>query len=160
LHFEPSDFIADTAYGQIGGVAVLLLKPLAYMNRSGLPIKAVTTHLGIPCGAMVVIHDDIDLALGRLKIKEKGGHGGHNGLKSLIDALGSGDFVRLRLGIGRPEANTTVTDHVLTPFTDDQHQIVQPVVEKACQAAAVILSLGVREAMNRFNIKRTTMTNS
>jgi len=151
---------AAVAMGTIAGVAAVLVKPLAFMNCSGPPVKAVLTHYGIPCEAMVVIHDDIDLALGRLKIKEKGGHGGHNGLKSLIDALGSGQFVRLRLGIGRPEADTGVIDHVLAPFTGDQRQIVEPLVERACLAVATILCLGAKEGMNRFNTKRTTMTNS
>lgn len=160
LRFGDTAFDAAVALGTIAGQVAVLVKPLAYMNRSGPPVKAVLTHYGIPCEAMVVIHDDIDLALGRLKIKEKGGHGGHNGLKSLIDALGSGDFVRLRLGIGRPEDGTGVIDHVLAPFAQDQRLVVEPLVEKACQAASVILGLGTKEAMNRFNTKRTTMTNS
>jgi PTH1 family peptidyl-tRNA hydrolase len=160
MTFSRTAFEAAAALGSIGGVAAVLVKPLAYMNCSGPPVKAVLTHYGISCEAMVVVHDDIDLALGRLKIKEKGGHGGHNGLKSLIDALGSGNFIRLRMGIGRPETGMTVTDHVLTPFSDAQRQVVEPLVENACRAATVMLSLGTREAMNRFNVKRTTMTNS
>ncbi len=87
--------------GSIRGVAVVLAKPMAFMNRSGPPVKGLIDFLGISSGRTVVIHDDLDLALGRLKIKEKGGHGGHKGVRSLMDAVGGGDFIRVRIGIGR-----------------------------------------------------------
>jgi PTH1 family peptidyl-tRNA hydrolase len=95
---------------------MLAAKPMAYMNRSGGPVSDIVQTYGIQCEDMVVIHDDIDLAYERLKIKEKGGDGGHNGLRSLIDALGTDDFVRVRMGVGRPEADIGVVEHVLGDF--------------------------------------------
>jgi PTH1 family peptidyl-tRNA hydrolase len=89
---------------------------MTYMNRSGGPVGDIIRIYGIQCEDMVVIHDDIDLAYERLKIKEKGGDGGHNGLRSLIDALGTDDFVRVRMGVGRPEADIGVVDYVLGEF--------------------------------------------
>jgi PTH1 family peptidyl-tRNA hydrolase len=102
---------------------------------------------------MVVIHDDIDLAYERLKIKEKGGDGGHNGLRSLIDALGTDAFVRVRMGVGRPETDIGVVDYVLGEFDAKQRTTLEPFLSRGIAAAAVILSEGPKEAMNQFNRK-------
>ena len=112
----------DTVFGRgwIGDVDLLLAKPMAFMNRSGPPLQKLAHYFRIPGEDMLVIHDDIDLAFGRLKIKEKGGHGGHNGLRSIMDAFGGGNFVRLRIGVGRSEAGESVTDHVLGRFSADK----------------------------------------
>jgi PTH1 family peptidyl-tRNA hydrolase len=108
----------DCVFGRgfIEDVEVLLAKPMAFMNRSGPPIQKLAHFFRIQCKEMVVIHDDIDLVFGRLKIKEKGGHGGHNGIRSLLDAFGGGDFARLRIGVGRSEFGYRLTDHVLADF--------------------------------------------
>ncbi len=144
---------AEIAEGTIDGVPVLAAKPLAFMNRSGGPIGDVVRTHGIPCEDMVVIHDDIDLAYDRLKIKEKGGDGGHNGLRSLIDALGADGFVRVRMGVGRPEGNIGVVDYVLEEFDANQRITLEPFLSRAIQAVATILCEGAKEAMNRFNRK-------
>lgn len=89
--------------GRIRGVEVVLAKPQAYMNRSGPPLRQLADFFRIQSEAMVVVHDDIDLAFQRLKIKEKGGDGGHKGIRSIIDAFGGGQFARVRLGVGRSE---------------------------------------------------------
>jgi PTH1 family peptidyl-tRNA hydrolase len=102
---------------------------------------------------MVVIHDDIDLAYERLKIKEKGGDGGHNGLRSLMDALGTDTFVRVRMGVGRPEADIGVVDYVLEAFSAEQRSILGRFLSQAVEAVEVILCEGAKEAMNRFNRK-------
>jgi PTH1 family peptidyl-tRNA hydrolase len=112
----------------------------------------------IPSKEMVVIHDDIDLVFGRLKIKEKGGHGGHNGVRSLIDALGAGDFVRLRIGIGRSEIGSDVVDHVLGRFSAQEKTALADVITRARDAVVTILCKGTKEGMNRFN--NTSITNS
>jgi PTH1 family peptidyl-tRNA hydrolase len=132
---------------------VLAAKPLAYMNRSGGPVGDIVGAHGIQCEDMVVIHDDIDLAYERLKIKEKGGDGGHNGLRSLIDALGTDDFVRVRMGVGRPEADIGVVDYVLGRFDANQRMTLEPFLSRAIEAVAAILCEGAKEAMNRFNRK-------
>jgi PTH1 family peptidyl-tRNA hydrolase len=106
---------------------------------------------------MLIIHDDIDLAFGRIKIKKKGGHGGHNGLRSLMDAFGSGDFVRLRVGIGRSEQRRSVTDHVLGEYSESETGLLDRIVVGARDAVVAILTRGITEAMNRFNDKRFSL---
>jgi peptidyl-tRNA hydrolase, PTH1 family len=144
---------AAIARGVVAGVPVMVAKPLTYMNRSGGPLGDIVQTYGIQCEDMVVIHDDIDLAYERLKIKEKGGDGGHNGLRSLIDALGTDDFVRLRMGVGRPEADIGVVDYVLGEFDFNQRKTLEPYLSRGIEAVAAILCEGAKEAMNRFNRK-------
>jgi len=144
---------ADIAHGEIAGVPVLAAKPLTYMNRSGGPVGDISRAHRIPCEDMVVIHDDIDLAYERLKIKEKGGDGGHNGLRSLTDALGTDTFVRVRMGVGRPCAGIGVVDYVLGEFDAQQRITLERFLSQAVEAAEVILCEGAKEAMNRFNRK-------
>jgi PTH1 family peptidyl-tRNA hydrolase len=144
---------AVIAGGHISNVPLLVAKPLAYMNRSGGPVGDIVGTCGIQCEDMVVIHDDIDLAYERLKIKEKGGDGGHNGLRSLIDALGTDDFVRVRMGVGRPEADIGVVDYVLGRFDSNQRMTLEPFLSRGLEAVAAILCEGAKEAMNRFNRK-------
>ena len=139
--------------GEIAGIQVLAAKPMAYMNRSGEPVKNIIRTYGLYREDMVVIHDDIDLAYERLKIKEKGGDGGHNGLRSLTDALGTDAFVRVRMGVGRPEADIGVVDYVLGEFDDNQYLTLERFLSQAIEAAEVILCKGAKEAMNRFNRK-------
>jgi PTH1 family peptidyl-tRNA hydrolase len=102
---------------------------------------------------MLVIHDDIDLAYGRLKIKEKGGHGGHNGIRSLVDAFGGGGFVRLRIGVGRSKAGVDVTGHVLGQFNAEQSQLLPRIIAYARDAVLTVLSQGTKVGMNLFNGK-------
>jgi PTH1 family peptidyl-tRNA hydrolase len=139
--------------GSVDDIEILLVKPMAFMNRSGPPVQRLAHYYRIPCKDMVVIHDDIDLAYGRLKIKEKGGHGGHNGVRSLVDAFGGGDFVRLRIGVGRSEAGTDVTGHVLGQFTAEQAQLLTRIVACARDAVLTVLSQGTKFGMNLFNGK-------
>jgi len=144
---------AEIAEGNIAGVPVITAKPMAYMNRSGDPVSNIVRTHGIQCEDMVVIHDDIDLAYERLKIKEKGGDGGHNGLRSLIDALGTDDFVRVRMGVGRPEGDIGVVDYVLAEFDSNQRTMLGLFLSRAIEAAAAVLCEGAKAAMNRFNRK-------
>ncbi len=143
--------------GSIRGVAVVLAKPMAFMNRSGPPVKGLIDFLGISSERTVVIHDDLDLALGRLKIKEKGGHGGHKGVRSLMDAVGGGDFIRVRIGIGRsrlPDGlQPDTVEYVLGCFSEQEEALLEPVLARACEAVVAVLCQGTREGMNRFNGK-------
>ena len=134
---------------------VILAKPMAYMNRSGPPLRGIARRLGLNCNELVIIHDDLDLAFGRLKIKEKGGDGGHKGIRSIMDAFASGDFVRLRVGIGRPDTGTPVVDHVLGDFNAEEAAVLPQVVTRAREAAVTVLKEGARAAMARFNVRRT-----
>ena len=147
----------DAIYGRggIGGLDVFLLQPMAYMNLSGPPVQRFTSYFKISYRAILVVHDDIDLEFGRLKIKETGGHGGHNGLRSIMDVLGSGDFTRVRMGVGRPETGRQVTAHGLGGFSNDETQVLDRIISAAREAVVTVLCKGAREAMNRFNNKRT-----
>ena len=157
IPFQRKKFDATFGRGVIEGIAVILVKPLAYMNRSGFPVRSIADYFKISLRDMLVIHDDIDLEFGRLKIKQKGGDGGHKGLKSMIDAFGGRDFTRLRIGIGRADPNISVTDHVLGAFNAQETEILKQIMERAQETVVTILSKGTSEGMNRFNDKRITV---
>jgi len=108
---------------------------------------------------MIVVHDEIDLPLGRIKIKEKGGHGGHKGIKSLIDSLGQDQFIRIRVGVGRSETGRNVTDHVLGSFHQTESKMVGDVIERAEDAVVSVLCKGAKESMNEFNRKQELNSN-
>jgi len=142
--------------GNIKGCAVCMLKPQGYMNRSGPPVNTFLEKFCISPGEVLVIHDDIDLEFGRLKIKKKGGDGGHKGIGSMIDALEAGDFARLRLGIGRSGADEDVVDYVLGQFDDRERENLAAFIDRASEAAVTVLCDGVNAGMNRFNRKSAT----
>ncbi len=146
----------DTIFGRgsVDGVDIILIKPMAFMNLSGPPVLKIANYFKILCEDMLVIHDDIDLAFGRLKINEKGGDGGHKGVRSLMDAFGGGDFVRLRVGVGRPEARISAADYVLNGFSAKEIEVLDQITTKARDAVVTILCKGTKEGMNRFNNKR------
>jgi PTH1 family peptidyl-tRNA hydrolase len=151
----------DTVFGRgrIEGREVIVAEPLAFMNRSGLPVRRLADFFHLTAAQLVVIHDDIDLEFGRLKIKEKGGHGGHNGIRSLIDAFGGGGFTRLRVGIGRSNAaGWAVADYVLDEFTREEAAELPALIERARDAVVTILCKGTRVGMNQFNPKPVTRT--
>ena len=158
ISFNKTKF--DTVFGRgfIEDVDVLLAKPMAFMNRSGPPLQKLAHYFQIPGGDMLVIHDDIDLAFGRLKIKEKGGHGGHNGIRSIMDAFGGGDFGRLRIGVGRSGTGENVTDHVLGRFSNDKAEKVGRVISAARDAVVTVLGEGTKIGMNAFNRKDLLIT--
>lgn len=149
----------NTMYGRgsIEGTDAFLAKPLAYMNNSGPPVRRLADYFRISGGDMLVIHDDIDLAFGRLKIKEKGGDGGHKGVKSLMGAFGGGNFPRLRFGVGRSAERHSVTDHVLGKYSMEELKYLDLIVTRARDAVVTILTKGIVEAMNRFNDRRFTI---
>jgi PTH1 family peptidyl-tRNA hydrolase len=147
-------FQARFGRGKIAGIAAILAEPLGYMNRSGPPVRQLADYFRITSDSLLVVHDDIDLAFGRLKLKEKGGHGGHNGVRSLMEAFGGGNFVRLRIGIGRSATDGSVTDHVLGRYRKEERKLLDPILDSAREAVAVVLTEGLAVAMNRFNDRR------
>ena len=154
IAFSREKFNALFGRGRVQGVDVVLAKPMAFMNLSGPPVRGLADFFRISLQAVLVIHDDVDLDYGRLKIKEKGGHGGHNGVRSLIDAFGGGDFTRLRVGIGRSEAaGQPVADYVLDQFTREEAAALPGVIERARDAVVTILCKGTKIGMNQFNTK-------
>jgi PTH1 family peptidyl-tRNA hydrolase len=144
-------FRGELATTDIGGKRVILLKPQTYMNRSGDSVQAACAFYRIPPTEIIVTHDDIDFALGRIAVKTGGGHGGHKGLQSITSHLGP-EFVRLRLGVGRPE-HGDVSNYVLGPFRGADIKIVDEMLERAADAVEVILGDSVKAAQNRFNKK-------
>jgi len=147
-------FHALLGFGLIKSSEVILSKPMAFMNLSGIPVKKILTYFKIPFENMIVIHDDIDLDFGRLQIKKNGGHGGHNGLKSIIETVGSNNFVRLRIGIGRSEGCMDVANYVLSQFNTNEKKLLDKIIEKALDAVVITIYKGTKEAMNIFNEKR------
>ena len=158
--FELSRRSGELVYGsgRMGSANIYLAKPLAYMNKSGVPTQALAHRLGIDLQEMLVIHDDIDLVFGKLKIKKKGGSGGHNGIQSLKTAFGGGEFTRLRIGVGRPEREANVTRHVLGHFSSFEKKHLGTVIETAQDAVMAIIDQGATEAMNQFNGKGVIST--
>ena len=153
INFDKRKFDTVFGRGKIEQEPVVLAKPLAFMNRSGPPVKMLADFFKISSEAVLVIHDDIDLAFGRLKIKEKGGHAGHNGVRSLIDAFGRDDFARLRIGVGRSGFDISVSDHVLSKFTAPEKETLDQIIATARDAVVTILCKGTKAGMNQFNQK-------
>lgn len=151
IAIDRNKFNVNYGRGRIGEAEVLLAKPQAYMNRSGQPIRQLADYFRIQRESVIIIHDDIDLAFERLKIKEKGGDGGHKGIKSLIDAFGADQFVRLRVGVGRSETGGDVVGHVLGKFSPDEFAYLDNILQRAAEAIETILSKGIKEGMNRYN---------
>lgn len=128
---------------------LLLLKPQTFMNLSGQSVAAALRFHKVPAGDVIVVHDDLDIPFGKVKMKTGGGHGGHNGLRSLISDIGS-DFVRIRIGIGRPEHGDTV-NYVLTNFGKDELPAVPKLVENVVDLLALYLKEGLGKAMSLYN---------
>jgi len=137
--------------GRIDGVESTVLLPQTFMNLSGASVAAACKSLGIDPGDLIVIHDDIDLPFGALKIKTGGGHGGHNGIRSICGVLGSGNFVRVKVGVGRPPAGGDVAGYVLSTFCAAERAGLQNLVANSASAVEAILTSGALRAMNQFN---------
>ena len=148
LQLSQTKFDARYTTGRIAGADVVLIQPQTFMNKSGKSVQAVRSFYDIPASKTVVLHDDIDLAAGQLKIKTGGGHGGHNGLRDIIAKTGDRDFIRVRLGVGRPE-HGDVTNYVLSRFDDDT--LAEELVETGCDAVETLLGDGMQRAQNLFH---------
>ena len=147
-HAAPFRSGRDGEQARVGAVRVL--KPGTFMNLSGAAVQAVATRNGIRPDEMVVVHDDLDLPLGRLRVRRGGGAGGQKGVRDIVDRLGP-DFARLKVGIGRPPARWTVENWVLSRFRDDEAELLDAVVEAGADALQAILEHGPIEAANRVN---------
>jgi PTH1 family peptidyl-tRNA hydrolase len=136
---------------RIGAEETVLVKPQTFMNDSGRSVAAVLRGTYTSISDLIVIHDELDLPLGAVRVKIGGGHGGHNGLRSIIEHLGSGDFIRVRIGIGRPAPDMEPADYVLSPYLAEERQTASEVVVKAAEAVRTIVAEGPTRAMNIFN---------
>ncbi|MBE6365604.1 MAG: aminoacyl-tRNA hydrolase [Lentisphaerae bacterium] len=143
--------------GRYRGKPLILQMPLTYMNVSGAAVAPLSRRLGIEPQEIIVISDDLDLAPGRLRLRQGGSDGGHNGLKSIIAELGSSNFKRVRIGIGRPEKGKTA-DYVLSGFEGEEEKNFAMAIDRAAEAVLTILGAGMTAAMNKFNAAEKTET--
>ncbi len=134
-----------------GGAKIRLLKPLTYMNRSGQSVRAVTDWYKIQAQSVLVIYDDLDLPVGRLRIRLSGSAGGHNGMKSIISHLGVKDFPRLRIGIGKSDGKKETINHVLGKFAPQEIPAIEEVLYASVKAIELSLKEGVEKSMSRYN---------
>ena len=163
IGFAAIDYIADKSNielnrikfkgvfgeGLINGKKVILLKPTTYMNLSGESIREVVNFYKISNEEIIVIYDDISLEVGRIRIREKGSHGGHNGIKSIIANLGTDVFPRVKIGVGAPKGN--LVSHVLGKFSDEEVEILRESIKASSDATSIIISNNTKEAMNKLN---------
>ena len=143
-------------YGQanFGGNKILLLKPQTFMNSSGRSVVQMSAYFNIPPQRIIVIFDDISLNPGRLRVRSDGSAGGHNGIKSIIQELGSQDFPRVKIGVGaKPEPERDLADWVLSAFSAQEEKLLAPALKDAGDAALCIIEQGIQPAANRFNGK-------
>ena len=145
--------------GEVAGAEAVLARPQTYMNLSGESVVLLVRKFDIKLGDLLVIHDDLDLPLGKIRISRSSSSGGHKGVNSIIYSLGSQDFSRLRVGIGRPVpvgghsqiGEDDIVRYVLNDFTGDETRVITPVIPMVSEAALCFLSEGISQAMNRYN---------
>jgi peptidyl-tRNA hydrolase, PTH1 family len=143
---------AAVASGRLAGFPVTLAKPMAFMNLSGRPVAALRTFYKVPPERIVVVHDELDLPFGVVRLKQGGGDNGHNGLRSVTAALGTRDYFRVRVGIGRPPGRMDPADFVLHDFSAAERKLVPEVLERAADATEVLMRRGLAAAQNEFHV--------
>lgn len=147
-------FNALVAESFFDGEKILIVKPQTFMNLSGEAVAPIVNFYKIDVENLVVVHDDMDLPLGTIRLRPKGSGGGHHGIESIIQHLGTQNFPRIRIGVGRPPKNWTVNHHVLSPFTQDDAQKISAAINELAPAVLCIFKEGINNAMNKFNPKR------
>jgi PTH1 family peptidyl-tRNA hydrolase len=156
VSFRKSSPRMVTAFGTVqernrNDERVILAKPQTYMNRSGSAVLELLREAGADPSDLLVVHDELDLDLGRLRLKSKGGHGGHRGVQSIIASLQTHQFYRLRLGIGRPPAHQAADEYVLSVFLPDERSVVQEMIKRSVTALDCFIKEGPEATMNRFH---------
>lgn len=142
---------ARIARGVILGHPVILAKPVTFVNGSGWAVRGLMVRHGYELEDILVVHDDLDLPQGEIRLRPKGSAAGHKGVQSIIEALGTEEFARLRVGIGRPPAGVEVVNYVLGDFSEEEQATMITAYEKALAAMEAFLKVGIEEAMNRYN---------
>jgi len=155
MELTRSEAQALTASGRLEGLEVLLAKPQTYMNLSGMSVARLVAKYGLEAGDVIVLVDDTALPVGYLRVRPRGSAGGHNGLKSIIEALGSTDFVRVRMGVHPEEPIGNMVSYVLRRFRQADLEVIDEMLSEACEAVHIILREGSQTAMNRFNRRVT-----
>ena len=151
IALERKNRSAIVGEGEIQDRRVVLVKPRTFVNRSGAAVKYLRARFATPMTGLLIVCDDINLPPGKLRLRRKGSAGGHNGIRSVIEAAGSQDFPRLRIGVGRPPEGTGQIEHVIGPMNAEDRETVDEAVERAAEAIVCLLTEGIDEAMSRFN---------
>ena len=142
---------ADIVEGRLNGAPIVLMKPKAYMNESGGPVVALSRFYKVPVERIAVVHDELDLPFGTVRLKRGGGEGGHNGLRSTTSALGSKEYARVRFGIGRPPGRQDPADYVLRDFSAAERKDLAFEVDRAADAVEMLIADGLEAAQNQFH---------
>ena len=142
---------ADVVTGRLAGTPVTVAKPLTFMNLSGGPVAALRGFYKVPAGQILVIHDELDLPFGTVRLKDGGGDNGHNGLRSISAALGSREYIRLRVGISRPPGRMDPADYVLHNFSAAERAALPEVLERSADVAEAMLARGIAAAQNEYH---------
>ena len=142
---------ADLLEGRLAGQSVVLAKPKSFMNESGGPVVSIARFYKVPVEQITVLHDELDLPFGALRLKRGGGEGGHNGLRSLVSALGSKEFARVRFGVGRPPGRQDPADFVLREFASAERKELPFLLDRAADAVEALVANGLEAAQNEFN---------
>jgi len=153
VRLKPKSHQGLYGVGRMSGREIGILLPQTFMNLSGASVGSAYRSLGIAPGDLIVIHDDIDLPFGTLRFKAGGGHGGHNGLRHIIQVLGNGDFIRLRIGVGRPHPGEEAAHYVLRDFSTSERGQLDNVLDRAADAVGAFVEKGLQQAMNEFNVR-------
>jgi PTH1 family peptidyl-tRNA hydrolase len=141
------------AEGQLSGDRVVVARPTSFMNESGRPVRKLMDFYKAPLDKLVVIHDEIDIPFGEIRLKAGGGTAGHNGLKSIVSHVGSNDFLRVRFGVSRPRGRDATVGHVLDRFSGSERKELPDLLETAADAAERIVEVGAERAMNEYNTR-------
>jgi len=144
-------FKAVYGTGLIDSQRVLLLKPMTFMNLSGEAVQKAVHFFHIEMKDLIVVHDDLDLAFGRVRFKRWGGDGGHQGVRSIVESLGGNAFLRLKVGIGRPPKGMDPAEYVLEPFDATEQAELEGILSRAADSLKVLISEGIEAAMNRYH---------
>ena len=146
-------FAARYGMARLGVVPVLLAEPQTYMNLSGTAVRKLIDYYRLAMTDLIVVYDDLDLPFRTLRLKQGGGHGGHKGLRSIIDHLGGADFLRVRLGIGKPPCKEMTENYVLHPFAEEERAYLTSFLATATEAVTDIIASGIQAAMNKYHVR-------
>jgi peptidyl-tRNA hydrolase, PTH1 family len=157
IPFDRKQGAARTGLGALGGYKVVLARPQTYMNASGESVNALMKKFNIPADDLIVIYDDLDLPVGKIRLRLGGSAGGHKGIDSIISRIGTRDFYRVRVGIGRPDSDNdtakeeAVISYVLSDFPTEEKEAIDKAITQSCEAVVTLLKAGITEAMNKYN---------
>lgn len=139
------------AEGRVGGARAVLAKPNSFMNTSGGPVANLLRFYKVPPTRLIVVHDELDIPFDTVRLKQGGGHGGHNGLRDIITATGSADFIRIRVGIGRPPGRQPAADYVLRDFASSERDVLPSLIAESADAVELVIGNGLTAAQLKFH---------